>query len=150
MNDVLDTMADAKAAGRKPHINPLKKAQAQARKRERQGLPPTSTGGSRSGYEVPFDIAVFKHPSRVFTQPWITRDTLQGLAGTSQLRKLRMGKMMALWESLYNLVNGRVQRAPVPRSTQCAHPLPTICSTSCIFQRDCRARHEGTSATQSA
>jgi hypothetical protein len=110
MDGVLNCMAEAEAAGCKPHINPLKKAQAQARKRERNGLPPLSTGGSRSDYEVPFHIGVFKHPSRVFTQPWITRDTLQGLSGDGQLRERRMGKMMALCKSLDNLVNGRVQR----------------------------------------
>jgi len=110
MDGVLDSMAEAEAAGCKPHINPLKKAQAQARKRERNGLPPLSTGGSRSDYEIPFHVGVFKHPSRVFTQPWITRDTLQGLSGDGRLREVRMGKMMALCRSLDNLVNGRVQR----------------------------------------
>lgn len=110
MDGVIKAMADAEAVGCHPHINPLKKAQAKARKRERLGLPPMPGGGSRSDYEVPFHIGVFKHPSRIFTQPWITKDTLQGLSGDKETRQLRIGKMMGLCKSLDNLVNGRLQR----------------------------------------
>jgi hypothetical protein len=110
MDGVIEAMAEAEAAGCHPNINPLKKAAARAKRREREGLSPTSTGGARSDYEVPFHIGVFKHPSRVFDQPWITKDTLQGLSGDGKTREMRIGKMMALCKSLDNLVNGRVQR----------------------------------------
>ena len=110
MDHVISTMADAEAAGCHPHINPLKKAQSKARKRERQGLPPLPQGGARSDYEVPFHIGVFKHPSRIFDQPWITKDTLQGLSGDTQTRQQRISKMMALCKAIDNMVNGRVQR----------------------------------------
>ena len=59
---------------------------------------------------MPFHIGVFKHPSRIFTEPWITKDTLQGFHGTQAARLLRVGKMMGLCKSLDNLVNCRVQR----------------------------------------
>lgn len=109
MDGVLNAMAEAEAAGCHPHINPLKKAQAVAKRRERQGLPPLPSGGARSDYEVPFHIGVFKHPSRIFSQPWVTKDTLQGLKGDGPTRQRRVAKMMALCKSLDNLVNGRVQ-----------------------------------------
>jgi hypothetical protein len=110
MDHVMESLTAAEAAGCQPNINPLKKSQAMARKRERQGKPPVLTGGSRSDYEVPFHIGVFKHPSRIFTQPWITKDTLQGFHGSTATRQLRIKKMMGLCKSLDNLVNGRVQR----------------------------------------
>lgn len=110
MDGVIKAMADAEAVGCHPHINPLKKAQAKARKRERLGLPALPQGGSRSDYEVPFHIGVFKHPSRIFDQPWITKDTLQGLSGDTKTRQVRIDKMMGLCKSLDNLVNGRLQR----------------------------------------
>ena len=110
MDNVISTMADAEAAGCHPHINPLKQAQAKARKRQRRGLPALPHGGARSDYEVPFHIGVFKHPSRIFDQPWVTKDTLQGLSGESKTRKIRVGKMMAMCKAIDHMVNGRVQR----------------------------------------
>lgn len=109
MDGVLDALSDAESAGCHPHINPLKKAQALARKRIKQGLAPLPAGGARSDYEVPFHIGVFKHPSQLFTQPWVTKDTLQGLRGQGPTRQKRIGKMMTLCKSIDNLVNGRVQ-----------------------------------------
>lgn len=110
MDAVIHSLDSAEAAGCKPHINPLKKAAAKARKRERDGLPPLPDGGTRSDYEVPFHIGVFKHPSKQFSQPWITKDTLQGLHGDTAKRTERIGKMMALCKSIDDMVNGRVQR----------------------------------------
>jgi hypothetical protein len=110
MDGVITAMAEAEAAGCRPHINPLKKAQALARKRARLGLPPLPSGGARSDYEVPFHIGVFKHPSRIFDQPWITKDTLQGLSGDTPSRRLRIQKMMALCKSIDNMVNSRLQK----------------------------------------
>lgn len=110
MDAVIKAMADAEEVGCKPNINPLKRAQAVARRRERKGLAPLPTGGSRSDYEVPFHIGVFKHPSNVFSQPWVTKDTLQGLSGNTKTRQVRLEKMMGLCKSLDNLVNGRIQR----------------------------------------
>lgn len=110
MDAVIKAMVEAEAVGCKPNINPLKRAQAIARKRERQGLPPLPAGGSRSDYEVPFHIGVFKHPSNIFSQPWVTKDTLQGLSGNTKTRQVRVEKMMGLCKSLDNLVNGRIQR----------------------------------------
>jgi hypothetical protein len=110
MDHVMESLGDAEKAGCHPHINPLKKAQAKAQKRQRQGLPPIAQGGSRSDYEVPFHIGVFKHPSRIFTQPWVTKDTLQGLKGSTTRRQVQVGKMMTLCKSIDHLVNGRIQR----------------------------------------
>lgn len=110
MDNVINSLASAEEAGCRPHINPLKKAKAKAIQRQKQGLPPLAEGGSRSDYEVPFHIGIFKHPSQVFTQPWVTRDTLQGMRGDGATRKLRVTRMMELCKSIDNLVNGRVQR----------------------------------------
>lgn len=110
MTAVIESLAEAEAAGCRPFINPLKKAQAIANKRAQQGLPASPHGGSRSDYEVPFHIGVFKHPSQVFSQPWVTRDTLQGMSGDGPTRKMRAMKMMELCKSLDNMINGRVQR----------------------------------------
>jgi len=110
MDGVMTAMADAEAAGCQPHIDPLKKAQAKARKRERMGLPPLPVGGSRSDYEVPFHIGVFKHPTPLYDRPWITKDTLQGTSGDTKVRKEKIDKMMTFCKSLDNLVNGRLQR----------------------------------------
>lgn len=110
MDGVLRAMAEAEAIGCRPNINPLKKAEAVARKRQRLGLDPLPTGGSRSDYEVPFHIGVFKHPSPMFDQPWVTKDTLQGLSGRTEKRQVKVEKMMGLCKSLDNLVNGRLQR----------------------------------------
>lgn len=109
MTSVINALANAESAGCKPNINPLKKAAQRARRRERLGLPPPVDGGSRSDYEVPFHIGVFKHPHRKWTQPWITRDTLQGLTGTGPTRQTRIGKMMGLCRSIDDMVLDKLE-----------------------------------------
>lgn len=108
MDAVQDNLEAAEHAGCRPFINPLKKAATLARKWEREGLPHIQ-GGSRSDFEVPFHIGVFKHPNQAYHQPWISKDTLQGLKGDGPTRAHRITKMMDLCKSIDNIANGRVQ-----------------------------------------
>lgn len=111
MDDIIKALNATQAAGCKPFINPLKKAESVARRRAALGLPPRPGGGLRSDYEAPFHVGVFKHPNQTFDSPWITKDTLQGFSGTSPARTAKVNAMLVLCKALDTMAMGPIANA---------------------------------------
>lgn len=121
MDSVINALRDAEAAGCKPFINPLKNAEAVARKRARLGLAPLAGGGLRSDYKAPFHIGVFKHPNQTFDHPWVTKDTLQGFKGSNASRVRKAAAMLPLCSALDDIAFGpiaNVLRQVAPETLQ--------------------------------
>lgn len=138
MDGVIQSLRHAEAVGCKPFINPLKKAEAVARKRAALGLAPLPAGGLRSDYEAPFHIGVFKHPNQTFDHPWVTKDTLQGFSGNSASRHNKIAAMLPLCSALDSIAFGpiaNVLRQVAPETLQKSTAFATLRRHSSQVQR---------------
>jgi hypothetical protein len=106
---VIQALEAADKAGCRPFINPLKKAQAIAKRRLQKGLAALPSGGLRSDYEAPYHLGVFKHPNQTYDRPWVTKDTLQGFSAAQPIRRTRMLKTLAICKALDDIAMGPIQ-----------------------------------------